>query len=67
MLDRLEVQLQQAGKFWAYESRITPDMTEDEKVEIANMVLNATDSWAKKFGQEFQSRSCPEGYDEDQS
>lgn len=49
MLEQLEQQLKEQKKFWMYASRIQENMTEDEKIALAQKVLETPKSWAENL------------------
>lgn len=62
-LTQLEDKLRKKVKFWQYETRVTPGMTDEQKIAIAEQVLAAPLSWAQGVGKYWTSRQYPPGYD----
>lgn len=65
-LEQLEQALQDSGKLWMYESRLTEGLSDEQKREIAQQVLAAQKPWAQGVLDDFNSRTYPPGYDEDE-
>ena len=75
-LAELEQELRDAQRYWEYDTIIKggsrPDgtlfdqpMTEEDKTEVAQKVLDSRIPWARGMAEEFASRQYPPGYEDD--
>lgn len=65
ILTQLEDKLRKSLKFWQYETRVLPGMTDEQKIAIAEQVLAAPKSWAQGVAADVAARQYPPGYEGD--